>query len=90
MIAPLEFTKVVKEVQVIALARGIRIHQYPDDWLLRPLCHEACQQHTHTPGLPLCYDLGWVVNLNKLQPIPQQVFNFVYHFDQSQDLVRPT
>ena len=31
--APLEFTKVVKEVKLMAQARGIRIHQYPDDWL---------------------------------------------------------
>ena len=32
--APLEFTKVVKEVKLMAEARGIRIHQYLDDWLL--------------------------------------------------------
>ena len=32
--APLEFTKVVKEVKLMAQARGIRIHQYLDDWLL--------------------------------------------------------
>ena len=33
--APLEFTKVVKEVKLMAQSRGIRIHQYLDDWLLR-------------------------------------------------------
>ena len=33
--APLEFTKVVKEVKLMAYARFIRIHQYIDDWLLR-------------------------------------------------------
>ena len=33
--APLEFTKVVKEVKLMAQARGIRIHQYLEDWLLR-------------------------------------------------------
>ena len=44
--APLEFTKVVKEVKLIAQARGIRIHQYLDDWLLRALCQETCLQHT--------------------------------------------
>ena len=33
---PLEFTKVVKEVKLMAQARGIRIHQYLDNWLLRP------------------------------------------------------
>ena len=33
--APLESTKVVKEVKLMAQARGIQIHQYLDDWLLR-------------------------------------------------------
>ena len=33
--APLEFTKVVKEVKLMAQTRSIRIHQYLDDWLLR-------------------------------------------------------
>ena len=34
-VAPLEFTRVVKEVKLMAQSRGIRIHQYVDDWLLR-------------------------------------------------------
>ena len=33
--APMEFTVVAKEVKLIALQRGIRIHQYLDDWLVR-------------------------------------------------------
>ena len=32
--APLEFTRVVKEVKLMLQNRGIRIHQYLDDWLL--------------------------------------------------------
>ena len=40
--APLEFTKVVKEVKLMAQARGIRIHQYLDDWLLRAPSQEIC------------------------------------------------
>ena len=32
--APLEFTRIVKEVKLIAQARNLRIHQYLDDWLL--------------------------------------------------------
>ena len=46
--APLEFTKVVKEVKLMAQARGIRIHQYLDDWLLRAPSPEICLQHTQT------------------------------------------
>ena len=40
--APLEFTKVVKEVKLMAQSRGIRIHQYLDNWLLRAPCPEIC------------------------------------------------
>ena len=32
---PLEFTVVTKEVKLMALQKGIRIHQYLDDWLVR-------------------------------------------------------
>ena len=88
--APLEFTKVVKEVKLMAQSQGIRIHQYLDDWLVRAPCQETCQRHTQTL-LDLCRTLGWVVNMSKSELVPQQVFNFVgYHFDFSQGLVKPT
>ena len=51
--APLEFTKVVKEVKLMAQSRGIRIHQYLDDWLVRAPCQETCKRHTQTL-LDLC------------------------------------
>ena len=40
--APLEFTRIVKEVKLIAQARNLRIHQYLDDWLLRSPTEEQC------------------------------------------------
>ena len=33
--APQVFTMIVKEVKLMALSRGLRIHQYLDDWLIR-------------------------------------------------------
>ena len=79
--APLEFTKVVKEVKLMAQLGGIRIHQYLDDWLLRTLCPETC----------LCQQLGRVVNMKKSELTPQQVFNFVgYRFDLVTGRVLPT
>ena len=88
--APLEFTKVVKEVQLMAQAQGIRIHQYLDNWLLRAPCQETYLRHTQTL-LDLCHSLGCVVNMNKSELVPQQTFDFVgYHFDLSQGLVKPT
>ena len=88
--APLEFTKIVKEVKLMAQARGIRIHQYLDDWLLRAPSPEICLQHTQTL-LALCQQLGWVVNMNKSDLVPKQVFNFVgYLFNLITGRVLPT
>ena len=46
--APMEFTVIAKEVKLMALQRGIRIHQYLDDWLVRARSHHTCLQHTQT------------------------------------------
>ena len=58
---PMEFTVVAKEVKLVALQRGIRIHQYLDDWLVRATSHQTCLQHTQTL-VALCSELGWLVN----------------------------
>ena len=80
----------VKEVKLIAQARGIQIHQYLDDWLLRAFCPETCLQHTQTL-LALCQQLGWVVNMKTLELTPQQVFKFVgYRFGLLTGRVLPT
>ena len=74
----------------MAQAKGIRIHQYLDDWLLRAPCPETCLQHTQTL-LALCQQLGWVVNREKPELTPQQWFNFVgYWFDLLTGRVLPT
>ena len=88
--APLKFTKVVKEVKLMAQARGIQIQQYLDDWLLRAQCRETCLQDTQIL-LALCQQLGWVVNKKKSELEPQQIFNFVgYRFDLVSGRVLPT
>ena len=46
--ASMEFTVVAKEVKFLAVKKGIRIHQYPDDWLVRARSHQTCLQHTQT------------------------------------------
>ena len=88
--APMEFTCVVKEVKLMAQSRGIRIHQYLDDWLIRAPTKESCHQGTQSL-LSLCQELGWVVNLQKSELEPKQEFEFVgYKYDLSQGLVKPT
>ena len=88
--APMEFTVVAKEVKFLAMKQGIRIHQYLDDWLVRARSHQTCLQHTQTL-VALCRELGWLVNEEKSELEPTQVFNFVgYQFDLKNDRVRPT
>ena len=74
----------------MAIHRGIRIHQYLDDWLVRATSHQACLQHTQKL-VEICQKLGWLVNLDKSELVPKQVFNFVgYQFDLQAGRVRPT
>ena len=62
--APMQFTVLAKEVKLMAIHKGIRIHQYLDDWLLRASSHPICLQHTETL-VKMCQDLGWLVNTEK-------------------------
>ena len=79
--APLEFTVVVKEVKLMAIHKGIRIYQYLDDWLVRATSQQACLQHTQDL-VQICQELGWLVNLDKSELEPKQIFDFVgYQFD---------
>ena len=88
--APLEFTVIAKEVKLMASHRGIRIHQYLDDWLVRATSHQACLQHTQSL-VKICHKLGWLVNLEKSELVPKQVFDFVgYQFDLRAGRVRLT
>ena len=88
--APMEFTILVKEVKLMAMRRGIRIHQYLDDWLVRANSYPICRQHTQIL-VQMCQELGWLVNTEKSELEPKQVFNFVgYQFDLRTGWVRPT
>ena len=74
----------------MAIHKGIRIHQYLDDWLVRARSHQGCLQHTQDL-VKMCQQLGWLVNLDKSELETKQVFNFVgYQFDLRSGRVRPT
>ena len=88
--APQVFTMIVKEVKLMALSRGLRIHQYPDDWLIRSQSREEAQVNTQAV-VDLTQSLGWIINQEKSELKPTQVFSFVgyeYHLDSA--LVKPT
>ena len=45
---PTGLYNIVKEVKLMALTRGIRLHQYLDDWLIRAQSQEEAQVNTHS------------------------------------------
>ena len=88
--APQVFTTIVKQVKLMALIRGIRLHQYLDDWLIRAQSQEEAQMNTQTV-VDLTQSLGWIINQEKSELKPTQVFSFMgykYHLDTT--LVKPT
>ena len=88
--APQVFTMIVKEAKLISLSKGIRLHQYQDDWLIRAQSQEEAQVNTQTV-VDLIQSLGWIINKEKSELNPAQVFLFMgyeYHLDSA--LVKPT
>ena len=74
--APQVFTMIVKEVKLIALSRGLRLHQYLDDWLIRSQSQEKVQVNTQAV-VDLTQSLGWMINQEKSELKPTQMFSFV-------------
>ena len=88
--APQVFTMIVKEVKLMALSRGLRLHQYLDDWLIKSQSQEEAQVNTQAV-VDLTQCLGWITNPEKSELKPTQVFSFMgykYHLDSA--LVTPT
>ena len=71
--APQVFTMIVKEVKLMALSRGLRIHQHLDDWLIRSQSQEEAQVNTQAV-VDLTQSLGWIINQKKSELKPIQVF----------------
>ena len=87
---PREFTTLVKEVRKTAMRLGISVHMYLDDWLIKA---NSCQEaHSATLTLSeLTHKLGWIVNKDKSDLIPKQVFTFLGQvFDLPKGVCYPT
>ena len=88
--APLEFTRIVKEVKLVLQSCGVRIHQYLDDWLLRANTRHQCQLQTKEL-IHVVQELSFVINFENSELEPTQKINFLgYHFDLVQGKVFPT
>ena len=71
--APLVFTRVMGVVASYAHRRGVRMHMYLDDWLLRAMSQSALREHSALV-LMMCFDLGLLVNYPKSNLVPAQDF----------------
>ena len=79
-----------KKVKLMALTRGVRLYQCLHDWLIRAPCQEEAQVNTQIV-VDLTKSLGWIIDQEKSELKPTQVFSFVgygYHLDSA--LVKPT
>ena len=88
--SPQVFIMIVKEVKLMALSRGLRLHQYLDDWLIRSQSQDEAQDNTQAV-VDLTQSMGWIINQEKSELKRTQVFSFVgneYHLDSA--LVKPT
>ena len=56
--APMEFMPVVKVAKLMAQNKGIRIHQYLDNWLVRATSHQTFLHYTKTL-VALCGGPQW-------------------------------
>ena len=86
--APLEFTRIVKEVKLVLQSRGIRVHQYVDDWLLRANTRHQCQLHTREL-FHVVQELGFVINFEKSELEPTQknrLSGLPFRFDTGKSL----
>ena len=87
--APWIFTKIFKQIAIILRRKQISIHQYLDDWLVKQFSrYMALQDKERT--LTLCQELGCIINWEKSDLDPTQVFNFVgVTFDLVEGKVKP-
>ena len=87
--SPLVFTRVVKAVGSYAHSLGIRLILYLDDWCLSASSPEAARRQTSWL-LDIATSLGLVVNLEKSDLSPSQLFQFVgISFDLSSGRAYP-
>ena len=87
---PSVYTSLAKEVKLMALSKGVRIHVYLDDWLIRADSPEEAERSSQEM-VSLVTSFGWLINHKKSELNPTQTFNFVgYQYDLSRALVKPT
>lgn len=89
-VAPWAFTGVMSLVGSICHQKGIQIHLYLDDWLLRADSREVLRKHVNIVT-KLMTTLGLTINLEKSETTPTQNLTFLgYVYDLKHGTVHPT
>ena len=87
--APREFTKTLAPLVQLLRTRGIRVHAYLDDWIIRADTPELCIQHTQET-IQLLISLGWTINWKKSILEPTCILDFLgLHFNLEPAIVCP-
>ena len=87
--APREFTKTLAPVVHLLRSRGIQVHAYLDDWIIRASTKELSLIHTQQV-LQLLQSLGWTINWDKSMLQPTRILDFLgLHFNLEQALISP-
>ena len=87
--SPRKFTKLLRPVAVLLRQRGVKLHVYLDDWLIRADTPEQAQLHAQTTIRVLQF-LGWIINFEKSDLTPSQEFQFIrMQFNTRQFTVAP-
>ena len=71
-----EFTRVTVTLASLIHRRGINLHLYLEDWLLRARSFEQCLQYTREV-VQETTDLGFIINPEKSDLVPTQRFSFL-------------
>ena len=88
-VAPWAFTRVLFPIRVFAHSRGIILHQYLDDWLVRSLFSRCCSAHTSLI-IDVAEALGFIIHLRKSDLVPTQRFVFLgYLWDTAEERIYP-
>ena len=74
--SPREFTKLLRPVVAWLRQRGVKLHVYLDNWLIRAESPEQAQLHSEMT-ITLLQRLGWVINFEKSDLTPSQDFQFL-------------
>ena len=74
--SPLVFTRLMSVIATFVRKRAITLHPYLDDWLARNQSHRALLEHRQFL-LSLINSLGLIINYEKSDLVPAQVFTFI-------------